>query len=152
MTVHNFIKKFKFMHQNDDYSCGKICTYMVIAAFGERRRKLLRWVLKTDWNLGTFQKDLIKALRYQGFSCHVKSFVNTWWTGPRIIREFKSYFNNGYLAVACVDNNQHWIVVRGIKGNRVYVADPDLFGPEYHTLTKFIERIKLGSVVFVKKD
>lgn len=149
--MKNFVRHFDFMHQTDDYSCGRVCAYMVTANFGVRgNRKWLRYLLKTDFNLGTFQKDLVKALRKFKFVCspHAsKSFYNV-----AVLSDLlEKYLDAGYLAIACVDNNDHWIVVRAIRNNRVYIADPDWTAPKHHHLVKFFERVKDGSIVFVKR-
>ncbi len=140
------------MHQTDDYSCGRVCAYMVTANFGVRRnRRWLRFLLKTDFNKGTFQKDLVLALRKFDFACSVHSTIGGPFPKATIKRLLNHWLNKGYLAIACVDDNDHWIVVRALRGDRVYIADPDWTAPKYHTLTKFYERVKKGSIVFVKR-
>ena len=148
----NFISNFNFMNQYDDYSCGRICAYMVTAAFGvKQQRKYLRRLLKTDFNMGTYQKDLVLALRRFNFMCSVKTLATNDESPSEVKRLLKHYFERGYIAVASVDNGEHWIVVRGLRKNRVYIADPDPYGVRYHSLSKFYRRIKLGSLVFVKR-
>lgn len=149
--MKDFIKRFDFLHQNDEHSCGAVSAYMVTANFGVKRsRKWIRYLLKTDFNLGTYQKDLVKALRRFKFKCSVHSFINEFPTALGLQRLLSNYFNNGYLAIACVDDNQHWIVLRALGDNRVYIADPNPYSPKYHTLDKLYGRIKNGSIVFVK--
>lgn len=149
--MKSFIRNFNFLHQSDDYSCGKACAYMVTAAFGVRQqRRYLRKLLKTDLNMGTYQKDLVAALKTFGFRCQIVSFANKK-DKITIKSALAHFFAEEYLAVACVDNNNHWIVVRGMRNGRVYIADPDPYGVKYHTLQKFYERVKNGSMVFVKR-
>jgi len=125
---------------------------MVTAAFGvKRNRRWLRYLLKTDFNKGTFQKDLVTALRKFDFKCAVRSFTNIMPSRIGIKKLLNEYLHNGYLAIACVDSGDHWIVIRALRGDRVYVADPDWTAPKYHSLTKFYERVKNGSIVFVKR-
>lgn len=151
-SVMNFIRNFDFMNQYDDHSCGRICAYMVTAAFGVRQqRKYLRQLLKTDFNMGTYQKDLVLALRRFGFMCSVKTLATNDESQATVKRWLKHYFDKGYIAVASVDKGEHWIVVRGLKNDRVYVADPDPYGVKYHSLATFYSRIRLGSLVFVKR-
>ena len=139
------------MNQYDDYSCGRICAYMVTAAFGVRQqRKYLRRLLKTDFNMGTYQKDLVSALRRFGFRCSVKTLATNDESLPQVKRLLKHYFEKGYIAVASVDNGEHWIVVRGLRNERVYIADPDPYGAKYHSLVKFYSRVRLGSLIFVQ--
>jgi len=143
--MKNFVHKFDFMHQYDDYSCGRVCAYMVTANLGGKvSRRWLRYLLNTDMYRGTPQKNLVTALRSFGYSCNVMSHG--------ALRDIKNYLQRGYLAIACVDDNMHWIVVRGFGKGRVYVADPWPLNPKYHTLEKFNERIKHGSVIFVRRN
>lgn len=159
--MKNFIKNFDFLYQNSDYTCGSTCAAMVVGAFGIRNNKrLLRKLLLTDFNEGTFQRDLSNGIRLFGplvagrkFSVATKSFIDEVKFPPdQIYCTFESYFSKGYLAIACVDDGQHYIVVRGIRNSRVYIADPEMFSPKYMTLTKFAKRIKKGSAVFIKKE
>jgi len=123
---------------------------MVTAAFGIRRqRKYLKRLLKTDLNEGTYQKDLVEALQRFGFKTQIVSLANKK-DKLTIKSALAHFFSEGYLAVACVDDNNHWIVVRGMRNGRVYIADPDPYGVRYHTLQKFYERVKNGSFIFVK--
>lgn len=131
------------MHQHDDYSCGRVCVYMVTANLGGKvSRKWLKYLLQTNEASGTPQQNIINALRDFGYACNVTTDVG--------IRSIKRRLGKG-LAIACVDDNQHWIVVRGLGKNRVYVADPLPLNPQYHSLTKFAQRVKNGSIIFVKR-
>lgn len=128
-----------------------MCAYMATAAFGvKRNRRLLKYLLKTDLNFGTFQKNIIRALRKFKFRCSVVSFANDMPTEAGVKKLLSKYFKNGYLGIACVDDNEHWIIVRGIRKSRVYIADPEIQAPKYHTLSNFYKRVKLGSIIFVK--
>jgi hypothetical protein len=101
--------------------------------------------------MGTFQNDIIKALRAYDFGCIPKSLVDSkTFNKEKVKALFSLFFKKGYLAVACVDDGQHWILVRGMKRSRVYIADPDWCAPRYHNIDTFYRRIKNGSVIFVR--
>lgn len=143
------MRAIKFLRQRDDISCGPTCAYMVAEAFGKRgKRKALRRWLKTDKNLGTHQKDLIAGFRRVGLRSNVWSFAADYPGEQLLAGLLQDAFDSNDLVVACVDNSEHWIVLRGIVGKRIYVADPDN-EIRYHTLRKLTERLRNGSLVFV---
>lgn len=135
------------MYQHDDYSCGLVCAQMVTEAFGSKIHKdLMAFIMNTEQSRGTFQADLVHGLKLLKFSRKVVSLVNK----PVSIRQIRSRIASGHLAICCVDANDHWIVLRGIKGNRIYVADPIPKSRKFHSLDSFKSRIVGGSIIFIK--
>ena len=151
------------MHQNDDYSCGAISVFMVVSALSgfpstlseiKNHQKALLMLLKTNPETGTYQNDMVRALktysRYRNPKKPYKIVVRSFAKKPPTRKLLEEYLNKGYIGVGCVDVNNHWLVIRGIKGNRVYVADPDRNGVRQCLIDICLSRLHKGSIVFVK--
>jgi len=139
----DFIKNFKFIYQNDDYSCGRCCVYMIAELFGidKSHRPVMSELLNTDRNSGTYQKDIVATLNVYGLT--TKVFSETFCT----LRAMKSQSKKNRILICYVDSD-HWIVVRGFSGSRVYIADPALQKP-YISLNTFAKRIVGGSFISI---
>lgn len=144
--MKDFVKDFSFAIQYDDYSCGRVCLEMVMDNFDiDFYYRKFYALLKTNHKKGTNQTNIINVLKAFGFKTKVKSFAKK----SSKVKDLEP-LRDGWLGIACVDNNYHWIVLRGLGKRVVYVADPlnDLLN--FHTLQGFKNRIKSGSIVYAK--
>jgi ABC-type bacteriocin/lantibiotic exporter with double-glycine peptidase domain len=170
----DYINNFKHFYQSDDYSCGQKCALMVLEAmipyyhsahFGTSRTTddysravgALNAFLQCSPERGTYQKDLVRALRISTqylstpLTTKIVSMAKSENRATRLVMPtIQQYLDAGWLGIACVDFNQHWVVIRGIRGKRIYLADPDPNGVKYTTINKFKHRLGAGSIVFVK--
>ncbi len=139
----DFIKDFKFIYQNDDYSCGRCCVYMIAERFGidKSHRPVMSELLNTDRNSGTYQKDIIATLNVYGLT--TKVFSETYAT----LQAMKAQVKKKRILICYVDSD-HWIVVRGFSKSRVYIADP-ASKKTYININTFKKRIVKGSFISI---
>lgn len=107
-------------------------------------------LLNTNPKNGTNQSSLYQAFKYADYKVKVVSLAN------RALRKKDlEPLKNGWLGIACVNNNTHWVVLRGFGNKRgygskfVFVADPD---SEFqsHFYDTFKDRIRKGSILYVR--
>lgn len=135
------------IQQKDEISCGEKCVLMTLRRFGIKTHKQkVQKILKTKKNDGTYQKDIVAALKYFKLDYFVVSLLNKkrgGFTSPPVNGRYKTH------AICCVDNNGHWLIVRGFTQKSILIADPALSGFSRMSFDKFNERLRGGSCIFV---
>ena len=97
---------------------------------------------------GTRQVGIVRAARAYGLSVKEVSFANR----KPSLRNIKSKLGKGYLGVCSVDNNSHWMVLRGIRPRSVFVADPNPRAPKRQLLRTVLTRLSKGSIIWLKRS
>lgn len=114
--------------QVDEFSCGYICSLMVLHTFyPDTSSYLLYRDLKTSEDGGTSQTAIIRALRKRKISVGVH-LQDLDYAG--IVRAIV----RGKLIITAVDGGDHWVVLYGAGGypeRKVYVANIKGPGWEY---------------------
>lgn len=145
--MDKFVENFRFAHQPDDFSCGRSSVVMVLWAFGIGfDPEELDEQLEISPETGTRQAGIVQAARFYGLSVKEVSFANR----KPSLRNIKSKLSKGYLGVCSVDNNGHWIVLRGIRPKSVFVADPNPKAPKRQLLRTVLTRLSKGSIIWVR--
>jgi hypothetical protein len=103
-------------------------------------------MLGTSPEGGTFQTAIVRMAK--AFKCSVKeaSFANR----RPSIRNIKYRLDKGYIGICAVDANEHWIILRGMSGQVVYIADPDPNAPKRQLWRTFLRRITKGSIIWIR--
>lgn len=121
------VSQFDRSPQRDEYSCGARCSYMITQHFGLRQSyaKVKKGV-KTTTD-GTYDTNICKYFRKLGFKVRNKEPLTLW--------DLRRELAAGSVAIATVDNLDHYMVVHGVhvRENRVthvLTADPSVLrGP-----------------------
>jgi predicted double-glycine peptidase len=140
---------FPNTRQAYEYSCGPGAVQTVMAYYGEDfRESELIGLLKTAKDEGTFAKDIVEFLHYQGFQATVKHKMT--------ISELFSYIDKGIPVIVLIQawgsqddfrkkykdcwNDGHFVVVIGYTDKDVLISDPALYTTGYIPIPEFKER------------
>ena len=160
---------FPNTRQSLDYSCGPSAVQSVLAYYGEDfRESELIGLLKTAKDEGTYIKDIVEFLHYQGFSTKEKHNMTT--------DELFRYIDNNIPVIVLIQawgsekdfknhyrdcwNDGHFVVVIGYTKKDVLISDPALFKAGYIPVSEFVDRwhdvdevktYQLGIAVYGKK-
>jgi len=160
---------FPNTRQSFEYSCGPSAVQSILAYYGENfRESELIGLLKTAKDEGTYIKDIVEFLHYQGFTTKEKTKMTTDELFRYIDKNIpvivliqawgsEKDFNNHYQN--CWDDG-HFVVVIGYTGKNVLISDPALFNVGYIPVSEFVDRwhdvdkvktYQLGIAVYGKK-
>jgi predicted double-glycine peptidase len=145
---HNILD-FPETRQSFEYSCGPGAVQAVMAYYGEDfRESELIGLLKTGKDEGTYIKDIVRFLHYQGLSTDVKHKMTTADLFGYIDRnipvivliqawgaedDFKNHYKDCW-------NDGHFVVVIGYTEKDVLISDPALFNVGYIPISEFVDR------------
>lgn len=114
-----FRKEGSMRFQETEYSCGAASVVNALRALGKRvTEREVRKLADTDHN-GTDEVGVMQALRaynYQASEYISKSRHVAW-------RWLCGAISQGSVAIICVDQSQHWVVVIAIATDRVILID-----------------------------
>ncbi|MCX6246740.1 MAG: C39 family peptidase [Bacteroidetes bacterium] len=164
------LRDFPITRQAFEYSCGPSAVQAVMAYYGEEfRESELLPLLKTGKDDGTYTKDIVKFLHYQGLSTQLKYGMTTEELFRFIDKNIpvivliqawgsEENFKNNYKE--CWDDG-HFVVVIGYTDKNVLISDPALFTEgfipvgefrnRWHDLDEGQKTYQLGIAVYGKK-
>jgi uncharacterized protein len=137
------------LRQTHDYSCGPGAVQAVMAYYGEdfRESELIR-LMNTTNDKGTYIKDIVQFLHYQGFSATIEHkmtigelfsyidkkipvivLIQAWGNEKDFKKNYKDCWNDG-----------HFVVVVGYTDKNVLISDPAIFNTGYIPITEFADR------------
>jgi ABC-type bacteriocin/lantibiotic exporter with double-glycine peptidase domain len=130
-------KDFPRSIQLDNYSCGARSVYVLLEHFD--RPRTYAWVKKATrlTSDGVYVKYLISSLRSQGIRVGYRGETMSF-------GQLKDTLQKGGVVLAHVDSD-HFIVVHGYDGKRVWIADPSAFRCIGRTETKKTFRWRWGN-------
>lgn len=137
-------ESFRRHLQWDWFSCGMVCTYMVLQHFGRRAtRAKLRAELDTTIG-GTSSHAIMRTLRAKGFRAWIRYKM------PMTMLEF--LLEKGGLFIADMDGG-HFAVVYATTRPAVYVADPSLLSSpcDRHTREQFRSRWTRSGILILPR-
>jgi predicted double-glycine peptidase len=161
---------FPATRQAYEFSCGPSAVQSVMAYYGEdfRESELIR-MLKTGKDDGTYVKDIVKFLHYNGLTTRLKQkmtveelirFIDRGIPVIVLIQAWGSDKNYKTGYADCWDDG-HFVVVIGYTDKDILFSDPALFTVGYIPIEEFVNRwhdidegnktYQLGMAVWGKK-
>lgn len=140
---------FPNSRQSFEYSCGPGAVQSVMAYYGDNfRESELIALMKTDKDEGTYLKDIVKFLHFQGYSTTLKHKMT--------MNELYRFIDNGIPVIVLIQawgeesafrnhyrnewNDGHFVVVIGYTEKDVLISDPALFTTGNIPVSEFMER------------
>lgn len=114
--------EFKLSLQLDDYSCGARSCFMITQHLGVKKTySEIKYLLNTDRKAGTNQHAMVAMFRGVGLQA---AFLKN----AGFHTDLVPAFAKGFLHVALVDEESHYIAVHGYDPTRdeVHLADPSV--------------------------
>ena len=140
---------FPNTRQAYEYNCGPAAVQSIMAYYGEDFREAeLISLMKTAQDEGTYIKDIVKFLHYQGFSTKQKQKMT--------IGELCGYIDKNIPVIVLIQawggesdykkgyrdcwNDGHFVVVIGYTDKDILISDPALFCVGYIPISEFANR------------
>jgi predicted double-glycine peptidase len=140
---------FPNTRQSYEYSCGPAAVQSIMAYYGEDfRESELISLMKTAKDEGTYIKDIVKFLHFQGFSTKLKQKMT--------VDELCSYIDKKIPVIVLIQawgsesdfkkhyrdcwNDGHFVVVIGYTDQDILISDPALFSVGYIPISDFSDR------------
>jgi ABC-type bacteriocin/lantibiotic exporter with double-glycine peptidase domain len=113
----------KFFKQKENYSCAAATFRNLLLLFGKRTTEMrLRYILGTRAS-GTDENGIKNACEY--FDLEYKEIIiNKKINDNKIYEILKNHLLEKKKIILCVDDFSHWILVIGVRLNKVIVIDP----------------------------